>query len=76
MNKFSTQKPWALGLIASVIVTYGSFSAIASTFQHAAADAATSALCRVELPPVTVIGKHAALVEQSATADSSPAVKL
>ncbi len=69
MNKFSTQKPWALGLVASVIVTYGSFSAITSTFQHVAADTATNAFCRVELPPVTVIGKHAAL-------GSKPAVKL
>jgi hypothetical protein len=70
MNKFSTQKPWALGLVASLIVTYGSFSAIASTFQHVAADASTNAFCKVELPAVTVTGKHAAV------AIGKPAVKL
>lgn len=70
MNKFSTQKPWALGLVASVIVTYGSFSAIASTFQHVAADTASNAYCRVDLPAVTVIGKHASV------ATGTPAVKL
>jgi hypothetical protein len=69
MNKFSTQKPWALGLVASVIVTYGSFSAIASTFQHVAVDASTNAFCKVE-PAITATGKHAAV------AASKPAVKL
>ena len=70
MNKFSTQKPWALGLVASLIVTYGSFSAITSTFQHVAADTATNAFCRVELPAVTVTGKHVAV------ATGTPAAKL
>ena len=70
MNKFSTQKPWAQGLVASLIVTYGSFSAITSTFQHVAADASTNAFCRVELPAATVTGKHVAV------ATGTPAVKL
>ncbi len=76
MNKFSTQKPWALGLVASLIVTYGSFSAIASTFQHVAADGSNNAFCRVELPAVAVTGKHVTLGDTLAATPLKPTAKL
>jgi hypothetical protein len=62
MIKFSTPKPWTLALAASFVLTYGSFTAIAASFQHAAHDAA----CVVQLPPVTVVGKRAAVADEFA----------
>lgn len=55
MIKFSSPKPWAVALAASFVLTYGTFTFIASSFQHAANDAA----CMVQLPTVTVVGKRA-----------------
>ena len=76
MIKFSTPKHWALALLASFVLTYGSFTFIASLFQHAANDAA----CVVQLPPVTVVGKRSAVVDefasQSVQAAPSAEVKL
>ncbi len=62
MIKFSTPRPWAVALAASFMLTYGTFTLIASSFQHAAIDAA----CMVQLPPVTVVGKRAAVVDDVA----------
>ena len=62
MIKFSTPRPWAVALAASFMLTYGTFTLIASSFQHAANDAA----CMVQLPPVTVVGKRAAVVDDVA----------
>lgn len=62
MIKFSSPKPWAVALAASFVLTYGTFTFIASSFQHAASDAA----CIVQLPPVTVVGKRAALADEFA----------
>lgn len=62
MIKFSTPKPWAVALAASFVLTYGTFTFIASSFQHAANDAA----CMVQLPPVTVVGKRAGVVDEVA----------
>ena len=57
MIKFNSPKPWAAALAVSVLVTFGSFSLIASSFQQVASDAARVA----QLPPVTVVGKRAAV---------------
>lgn len=62
MIKFSTPRPWAVALAASFILTYGTFTLIASSFQHAANDAA----CMVQLPPVTVVGKRTAVADEFA----------
>ena len=62
MIKFLTPRPWAVALAASFMLTYGTFTLIASSFQHAAIDAA----CMVQLPPVTVVGKRAAVVDDVA----------
>ena len=62
MIKFSTPKPWAIALLASFVLTYGSFTFIASSFQHAANDAA----CLVQLPAVTVVGKRTAVADEFA----------
>ena len=62
MIKFSIPRPWAVALAASFMLTYGTFTLIASSFQHAAIDAA----CMVQLPPVTVLGKRAAVVDDVA----------
>ncbi len=62
MIKLPTPKPWTLALAASFVLTYGSFTAIAASFQHAAHDAA----CVVQLPPVTVVGKRVALADEFA----------
>ena len=62
MIKYSTPKPWAVALATSFVLTYGTFTFIASSFQHAASDAA----CVVQLPPVTVVGKRAAVVDEVA----------
>ncbi len=62
MTPFKSPKPWALALTASFVLTYGSFTLIASSFQHAASDAA----CIAKLPPVTVVGKRVAVADEFA----------
>lgn len=71
MIKFKSPKPWALALAASFALTYGSFTLIASSFQHTASDAA----CVAKLPSVTVVGKRAMVAEEFAeqSAQTPPA---
>ena len=75
MIKFKSPKPWALALAASFALTYGSFTLIASSFQHAASDAACVAHSPISLPSVTVIGKRAVVADEFAeqSAQTPPA---
>ena len=66
MTKFNSPKPWAVALAVSFLLTYGSFTFIASSFQHAASDAACIAHSPTVLPAVTVVGKRAAVADEFA----------
>ena len=66
MIKFKSPKPCAVALAVSFLLTYGSFTFIASSFQHAASDAACIAHSPTVLLPVTVVGKRAAVGDEFA----------
>ena len=66
MIKFNSPKPCAVALAASFLLTYGSFTFIASSFQHVASDAACIAHTPTVLPTVTVVGKRAAVADEFA----------
>lgn len=67
MIKFNSRKPWALALATSLLVTYGSFTVIAGSFQHSASEAARIARAPLVLPPVTVVGARAAVADEFAS---------
>ena len=66
MIKFNSHKPWAVALASSLLVTYGSFTFVAGTFQHAASEQTRVASAPLVLPPVTVVGTRAAVADEFA----------